>query len=261
MHRSQSRVRRLKLPAARRVVRSALTLCLLLGAGVGGYWVYQNLEWVKTEGEELVARQIGAKVDKILVSGAVNTNPQHLAAALGMKRGDSLVGFSVAEARGRLEELDWVASASVVRELPSTLRISIEEYKPLALLELNDSTWIIDREGTLITADITGFDTLPLLRGKGAAAQAAGLFSLMAEVPDLSAQMVSATFVGERRWDLQFESGVSVMLPEENPGRALRMLRILDSRRGVLAMESGAVDFRLPDRIVLRLGEMDSGLL
>ena len=51
------------------------------------------------------------------------------------------------------------------------------------------------------------------------------------------------------------------MLPEENPARALRMLKVLDSRRNVLSMDNGAIDFRLPDRIVLRVGETENGLL
>ncbi|MBI1364041.1 MAG: FtsQ-type POTRA domain-containing protein [Proteobacteria bacterium] len=261
MRSTQSRVRRLQLPATRRLIGGAVALVVLGTAAAGAQWCNANWDSVKAEGEEFIARQIGAKVDRIMVTGMVNTNPQAMREALGMKKGDSLVGFSVADARSRIEDLDWVARASVVRELPSTLKVEIEEYKPLARLELNDSTWVIDRDGTLITSHVDGFDKLPLLQGKGAAAQAAGLFALIGEMPELSSRFVGATYVGERRWDLQFSSGVSVMLPEENPGRALRMLKILDSRRGVLAMENGAVDFRLPDRIVLRMGDAANGLL
>jgi len=258
---AQGRVRRLQVPKAHRLLRGAVVVSALVGVAAAGIWCNQNWAYVKAEGEEFIARQIGASVERIEVAGRVNTDLKKLNAALGMRKGDSLVGFSVADARTRIEDLDWVSGASVVRELPSTLRVTIEEYKPLAQLELNDSTWVIDRDGTLITSEVTGFESLPLLRGKGAAGQAAGLFALVREMPELAMQMTGATFVGERRWDLSFKSGVTVMLPEENPARALRMLKVLDSRRNVLSMDNGAIDFRLPDRIVLRVGETENGLL
>ena len=61
---------------------------------------------------------------------------------------------------------------------------------------------------------------LPLVIGPGANRQAAQLAQLMADTPSLQPQLTSATWVGGRRWDLNFQSGETVALPEGERRRA-----------------------------------------
>jgi cell division protein FtsQ len=254
------RVRRLRLPSPRQAAWSLVVAALCGCAAVAGMYAQQNWGTLSADAEEFVARQIGAKVEKILVSGVVNTSQADLLTALALKKGDTLVGFSASAARDRVEALDWVESASVVRELPSTVRIDIIEKKPLALLAMNDGDWIIDREGQLISPANDDFGHLPLLRGKGAAEQASALFALLAEIPEVMKNLQGATYVGDRRWDVQFVNEITVMLPEENPAKALRLLATLAQVRKIFDARGTVVDLRAPDRVVLRQPKDDTVL-
>ena len=204
---------------------------------------------------EFIAKNIDAKLEDIFVTGTKNLTHETLLASLGLEKGDSLVGFKAAEVRESLQALPWVKEAVVERQLPSTLKIAVYEYTPIAKLEKEDALWLIDSDGHLIISiEKNEFKHLPSLRGKNAEGQAASLFGLLMEKEiALGEEVVEARYVGERRWDIAFSSGTWVQLPENNPERALDVLKRFDAKKKVLAMKNSMVDLRLEDRIVLRL--------
>lgn len=231
-------------------------IAIAVVAGGAAFWHWRNIagERVTT----YVAQATGAVVQKIEVTGAVYTSKDDLQAALGLKKGDSLVGFDAASARARIEKLPWVRLASVDRMLPDRVNVTIYEHVPLARLVADGKIWVINKDGQRIVADTDNtFPGLPLLQGDGAATAADGLFAHLANWPQLLGQLREAQWVGGRRWDLRFVSGVVVQLPEDtkdfNADQALPLLAKLEEARHVLTLNAGQVDLRLPDRVVLRL--------
>ncbi|MFT7144008.1 MAG: cell division protein FtsQ [Alphaproteobacteria bacterium] len=231
-----------------RVLLSFVALALVYGASI-------VIPKVSDDVSEFVARSIDAKLEKILVTGTKNIDHKELLTSLGLVKGDSLIGFDAAAVRENIQDISWVKEAVVERQLPSTLKVTIYEYTPIARLESDDGLWLVDSNGHEINAvAINDFMHLPLLRGENAAEQAAELFGLlMSKNIKLGEQVVEARYIGDRRWDIAFHSGVWVQLPENNPEQALDILKKLDAKKGVLAMDGGVVDLRLEDRIVLRL--------
>jgi cell division protein FtsQ len=208
---------------------------------------------------DFVARSVGAKVAHIPVEGADQTDPEALKAAIGLEMEDSLVGFDVQAARARLEELPWVAEAVVSRRLPDTVKIQVFEHEAVARLKTEEDIWLITKTGQHIVPAENRFANLPLLRGGGAGQAAASLLALLVPYPNFALQLQAADFVGERRWDLNFKSGLQVKLPAQNPARALTLLQQLETRRHVLSLSGGMVDLRLEDRVVLELPVNSAG--
>lgn len=236
-------------------VYGAKGFAALVVVGVVGAGVMYRAEiggWT----EHFVAQTTGATVERIVVEGVVYTGKDNLQQALGLNRGDPLVTFNPLAARARLEALPWVRLASVERQLPNAVKVVVYEHTPLARVQDGEEIWVINKDGERIERDDKGtFAHLPLLRGTGADMAAAKLFGVMAAWPNLTGQMARAEYVGERRWNLTFTSGVTVMLPEDQPQVALETLHQLENARHVLTLNDGTVDLRLPDRIVLKLPE------
>lgn len=238
--------------------RMAFLLALLAGFGFG----WQHRATLHDRVTQWVAQTTGATVQKIEVSGMTYTTQPELLQALGLQRGSSLVGFDAQTARTRIEALPWVRLASVERQLPATVKIQIYEYVPLARVVDGAQVWVINPQGRrLVPDDANVFVALPLLQGTGADVAAGPLFAALADYTPLMNQLREAIYVGQRRWDLRFVSGVMVQLPEDNaaPGyslaQALPRLMALEEARHVLTLNAGEVDLRLKDRIVLRLPE------
>ena len=225
---------------------------VLLGVGAFGYT--QRAELMPTV-IDVIARASDARVQHIQVSGVQLTTRDELSDQLGLQKGDSLVTFKTADVRRRLESLPWVRLATVERRLPDTVRIDVYEHVPFARIQVDDTVWVANKAGDLLVEDTPQFAGLPILTGAGAADQAPALFALLQSTPNFLAQLVEASRVGERRWDLRFKSGATVQLPEGNPQRALTWLKQLDETRHVLTLAGGDIDLRLEDRITLRMPE------
>jgi cell division protein FtsQ len=217
-----------------------------------GYALYQNRTALLKSTESFIAKAIEAKLEHILVEGVQFTDVDMLHEAIGMEKGDTLVGINLPAMRSRIESLSWVKLATVTRKLPSTLKVEVYEHHPLAKIVVEDDIWIINKKGEQIAHSDKRFDGLPTLTGDNAAIHASSLFMLLSEEVELLNGLRSAAYVGERRWDLGFESGVKVQLPEKNPQHALKILVALDEERKVLEKKNGTVDLRIADRVILR---------
>jgi cell division protein FtsQ len=232
-----------------RLGRAALVMLAVINVAV----FYHYRTPIGTFAEQKLAEALGAKVAKVVVEGATYTDGAVLLQTLGLQKGSSLVSFNAADARARLEALPWVRLAAVERRLPDTVRVEVYEHVPLARVDVNGEMWVINKDGEAIEPETPRFASLPVLEGQGAATAAAKLFAVLAEWPNLTGQLARASYVGGRRWDISFKSGVTVKLPEENPNLALRTLAELEKTRHVLTLNAGEVDLRIEGRVVLRL--------
>jgi cell division protein FtsQ len=158
--------------------------------------------------------------------------------------------------RERLLRFGWVKDARVLRRLPDTLVIDIVERKPAALWQSKGQLALIDSEGVVLDrVPINRMPDLPLLIGPGANAQEQELSRLMNDVPTLKAQLASATWVGGRRWDLNFQSGETVALPEgyRDARVALDKFARADKQNGLLGHGIVRFDLRVPGKMIVRL--------
>ena len=89
--------------------------------------------------------------------------------------------------------------------------------------------------------------------GPGASRAAASLFQMLATEPQLGQRVVNAVRVRDRRWDLDFDNGVTVRLPEDGVADAWAKLAQLEREQKILGRDIAGVDLRLADRVVVRL--------
>ena len=162
----------------------------------------------------------------------------------------------VAAIRDRLVQFGWVKDARVSRRLPDTLVIDIVERTPAALWQNKGQLALIDKEGVVVDrVAIDKMPDLPLLIGPGANAHNQQLNQLMDGVPTLKAQLASAAWVGQRRWDLTFQSGETIALPEGDQPAAAALAKFakLDRANGLLGRGVVRFDLRVPGKMIVRL--------
>ncbi|MGH7247295.1 MAG: cell division protein FtsQ/DivIB, partial [Pseudomonadota bacterium] len=96
---------------------------------------------------------------------------------------------------------------------------------------------------------------LPFVVGQGAARQAKGFLALLDRYPEIRSRMRAAVFVAQRRWNLLFDNGIEIELPETNVESAMARLLALDRDKKILSRDITIVDLRLPDRVTVRLSD------
>lgn len=194
-------------------------------------------------------------MNRALVDGIV-TDELHRAAQLAGKDQAPQALVDVTAIRNRLLQFGWVKDARVSRRLPDSLVIDIVERAPAALWQNQGQLALVDNDGVVLDrVPVDKMPDLPLLIGSGANAQAHDLDRLMSGVPTLKPQIASATWVGGRRWDLNFQSGETVALPEGQGAAqsALTKFARLDKSAGLLGRGIVRFDLRVPGKMIVRL--------
>ena len=235
---------------------SALFLgsALVYGAVIGGQTTraYDAL----TGGIEHLAIAAGFGVKRITVSGKLHSTDAEITAALGAGPDTMMLGFDTEAAKTRLEAVPWIRHAQVMRLLPSTLQVLVEERTPYAIWQNRGQTYVVDTEGVVLAPALReAYPDLPLVVGEGAANNAAQLFDQLTPFGEITQNMIAAIRVGDRRWTLTLASGLEIMLPDDNIDEALTSLTKLNEHKGVLKRNIAAVDLRLLDRVTVRLRE------
>jgi cell division protein FtsQ len=92
-------------------------------------------------------------VDQIEVEGVGQTTPEAVLWASGIRRGDALLTLDEAGAEDRIEQLPWVADADVVRDWPGSIRITVTEREPAAVVQPQPggSAAVVDATGRVLS--------------------------------------------------------------------------------------------------------------
>jgi cell division protein FtsQ len=246
------------LPFSEEQLHRIFLFAILAGAAMLA-WVAANAAGLPTmAGQQLaqVAADSGFEVKTVVVRGAQNINKLKVYEKALAERNRAMPDVDLAGLRSDLLGLSWVKDARVSRQLPDTLVIDIVERKPHAVLRKADRFVLIDETGheleTISRKDAQG---RLIVSGPGAGQQVVELSHLLEAAPALKPRVREAEWIGNRRWNLTFQTGQVLALPEgdKDAAGALMTFARLDGTNRLLGGKVTAFDMRARDRIYLRV--------
>ena len=195
----------------------------------------------------------GFRLAKVHVTGASAMATPDIVAAAGVYKDQPLLGMDLEKLRGRVAKVGWVREAKVVRLLPDTLVIAVEERKQSAVWQHAGRSVVIDDKGrTIPEADPHRFATLPLVVGAGANVHAHEILPILAQRPKMMARLEALVRVDDRRWDLRLKDGSLIQLPAVGEEEALIRVEQIDMRSRILDFGFERIDLRNPDVVAVR---------
>jgi cell division protein FtsQ len=199
------------------------------------------------------AGRAGFRVEQIEVTGLKRMDRMSVYAVALDQQSRAMPLVDLDAVREKLLRYGWIADAHVSRRLPNTLLVDIVERKPAAVWQDNGQLTLIDATGVLLEpVNPAAIPDLPLVIGPGADRQEAGYQALLAAAPALKPRVKAATWIGNRRWDLTFDSGETLALPEDGAPAALLKFAELDGARPLLGRGWIRFDMRDPAKLVAR---------
>ena len=236
-------------PARYRFAARALAVLFVLativrGVVMGGHLDYAGSPWLKMPGQ--VAGLFGLAAFDIEMTGLQHHEPNEVLALISVKPGGPLIGFDAKKARDKLEQIDWIDTATVIRRFPNQLLISVVEREPFVVWQHDGTFEVVDRKGQPMSGvSASARNMLLLVVGVGANDAASGLVNQIEVTPGLMADLKAAVRVGGRRWDLHMQNGVVIALPEGGSEDAFR--------RAETAYFSGKAAGLMVERIDMRV--------
>jgi len=196
---------------------------------------------------------LGFRVGVVHLQGATPAAQAEILKAADLKLGGPILGLDLGAVRARVESVGWVAHARVVRLLPGTLVIAVDQRPLLAVWEHAGRTVVVADDGTVVTqVDPGHFAGLPLVVGDGANVAARAILPKVMNRPRLAARLNALVRVDGRRWNLRLKDGGLIELPATDEDAALKRLDDLDRTSRILELGFARVDLRDPEMVVVR---------
>lgn len=200
--------------------------------------------------------EAGFKMQRVEINGANRVSRLDIYNVAFDQPSMAMPLVDLAATRRRLLEFGWIREARVSRRLPDTLVVDIVERRPVAIWQNGGRLSLIDSDGVVLEpVRVEAMPELPLVIGADANRHLASLATLLSAAPHLRPQVAGATWVGGRRWDLRFQTGETLTLPEGDDlaGRAIRRFAGMDQQTQLLGRGFVRFDMRDPARMVVRV--------
>lgn len=203
-------------------------------------------------------------VDTITIDGVSprdrETSPDEIVAALGIAVGDRMVELDLGGAAQGVARLPWVDRATVRREWPGRVRVSVTERQPLTYVEFGERYALVDGRRRVLAfvptrpdgwVELVGVE-VPAAAGHHLSDEATPAIAVIESLDAELAERVSQVEIVKREVELVLDSGLVVAF-----GRAEEVAEKLVALRTMLQQVdlagASAIDLRVPDTpIVLR---------
>jgi cell division protein FtsQ len=204
--------------------------------------------------------RMGFVVRNIEISGRSHVDRDTVYRIVSDQRGQDMALVDIGETRrlliGPPGQPSWIADARVSRRLPDTLVVDLVERTPAAILQRNRQLYLVDIAGR----QLSGVDArtlplqLPLVIGVNVERHIPDLQTLVGTQPTLKQLIAGATWVGDRRWDIRFQSGETLALPEgvAEARTAYATFARKDQEERLLGRGFVRFDMRNPNQMVVR---------
>jgi cell division protein FtsQ len=158
--------------------------------------------------------------------------------------------------RAQAMTLGWVKDVRVARRYPDTIVVDVDKRIAAAIWQNRQRLSLIDADGVVLeTVALDRMPDLPLVIGPAANLQAAALTRLLDSAPTIKPMFAGATWIGGRRWDVRFQSGEVLALPEGEAAaaKALAKFARMDATAALLGKGLVRFDMRIPGKIYIRM--------
>ena len=200
------------------------------------------------------AASVGFDIAEIDVEGVSGARADEVRALVVPQGRRSILSLDPDDVRARVQSLDWVADARVRRLWPSTIEIEVERRQAYARWQADGQISVIDYNGERLLAErAADHGDLPLVVGEGAGPAVEPLLIALENLPQVRERLRALVRVGDRRWNVELESGITIALPEEGAAHALEQLEGLHTRHALLDRPLAQIDMRAAGRVAVRV--------
>ena len=202
-----------------------------------------------------VAAKAGFEVKRVEITGMDRVDQLKVYDIVLAEKDRAMPLVDIDKIRADLIEYGWIKDVRVTRRLPDTLVVDILERKPTAVWQRGGVYSLIDDQGTeLEKIGAAEIGSYPVINGDGANQRVVALNKLLDRAQSLKDQIIGASWIGNRRWDLRFKTGETLALPEGDQlaAEALVNFTRMDGVHRLLGRDIIHFDLRDPERAYMR---------
>jgi cell division protein FtsQ len=175
-------------------------------------------------------------------------------AILSRYEGQALILFSSSDLKEETEAIDCIDKLNLRKIPPSKIKLSISYKVPVAIWQNGKVFYFVTAAGEVMEIrDNKNLNSFILVTGSDAPEKVTDLMKFISIDKDLFAKISSASWVGNRRWNILFDNDTKVMLPEDSPEKAWnKLLSLLQTHEEFKTWKYKTLDFRIANKVYAR---------
>jgi cell division protein FtsQ len=253
------RMQRLMLtPGIRLAFRAGVPFCLTLAA---------SAVYLADEGRRGAIRQAVVEarasietrpefmVNLMAVDGAKDELATYIRESLPMDFPISSFDLDLDAMRTTVTDIPSVKSVAVRIRPGGVLQIDVTQRKAVVLWRTADGLALVDKNGIYVAGATSRHarPDLPLIAGEGANEHVGEALELIQAAAPLGGRLRGLVRMGARRWDVVLDRDQRIMLPAQEPLRALERVIALEGAQDILTRDVARVDMRLARRPTVQM--------
>ena len=253
------RFQRLMLtPGIRLALRAGVPFCITLAAGT---WYLSDegrrgaIEQAVAETRASIETRPEFMVNLMAVDGAKDELATYIRESLPLDFPISSFDLDLDAMRATVSEISAVKSASLRIRPGGVLQIDVEQRKAVALWRNDTGLALVDEGGIYVAAATSRYarPDLPMIAGEGVDAHVPEALELIQAAAPLGNRLRGLVRMGERRWDVVLDRDQRILLPTEQPMRALERVIALEGAQDILTRDVSRIDMRLARRPTVQM--------
>ena len=189
-------------------------------------------------------------VNTIQTVGRERASKNDLSKILKKYQKTSLLSLDLNYIQSEVEKVAWIKKVIIRRVLPNTLSLTIEEFSPRAVWIRGRDRYVLDKNGyTIEKVSDDQFQNYFTIKGAEAELNLMNLIESLENFDEIYNQIDYANYVGRRRWDLHYKSGVRITLPEDNIIDSLSLLETYIKENKLIEKGHKKIDLRVDGKI------------
>ena len=133
-----------------------------------------------------------------------------------------------------IKENNWVKEIYLNTNYKDTLFIRIEEYKPIGIYFFNNKYFFFDNNGKIIDQTYvtdSSNQSLIIFKGNSSNLKANSIINILKNNDfNKKYEIESLEFVNKRRWDINLNNNVKLLLSEEDPNKSIQNFIMIQNK-------------------------------
>ena len=189
-------------------------------------------------------------VKNIETIGREIASKSKLSSILKKYQNTSLLYLNLKSTQLEVEKVPWIKKVIIRRIFPNKLSLTIEEFIPLAVWVRGRDRFVLDKNGYLIEKIFDQeYKNYFTIKGAEADLNLMMLVESLENFPEIYNQIDYANFIGRRRWDLHYKTGVKILLPQDKINDSLSILQSYIKNNRLIEKGHKKIDLRVDGKI------------
>ena len=184
-----------------------------------------------------------------VISDSSDANLEPVMIAIGINYGTNIKSVDLYQINNRVMKVPGIKNAATRRLANGDIIIKTQQYRVAA--QWSDGTYYYP-----LSADGTKIDTPSTTRDENTIVFMGilpdDLTDIINNVSTISEYIDYMNMVENRRWDIHTKNGITIMLPENNPGFAINKIARLNQTHKLLSRQLKTIDMRDNARILVK---------